>query len=137
MVESDKTSKLEGPSYFIDLDWFRDNDRSFATITCHCICSACKERLASELREMEIGSLIVNIKDCCSKTPGFVNSKLTVVENIFRLFLSNGNEPLTPAELITQLASHSEAPVSLSTKTIKCLLDNDKYYGFSQRTLGR
>ena len=133
MSESDKTSKSEDPSYLIDLDWFQENDRCFAAIACHCLCSACQERLASELMEVEVGSLVVGIKDCCSKAPGFVNSKLSLLEKIFRIFLSNGNEPLTPAELISQLAIYSETPVLVSTQTIKCLLDNDKYYGFSQR----
>jgi len=137
MAESDKTSKLEGLSYFIDLDWFQGSDRSFAAITRNCLCSACQERSSSELMEMDETSLIINIKDCCSKNLGFMNSKLPMLEKIFRLFLSNGNEPLTLAELVVQLTSYSDTPTSLSHQTLKCLLDNNKYYGFRQHSRGK
>jgi len=134
MAESDKNSKSEDPSYFIDLDWFQENGRSFAAITRHCLCSACQKRLASESSDMEATSLIANIKDCCSKVPGFINIRLPLLEKIFRLILSRENKPLALTELVTELTSCSDTAALLSSQTLKSLLDNDRYYGFSRRS---
>lgn len=35
----------------------------------------------------------------CSKQPGYIKEAATLVESIFRVFLSNGNKPLTSKEL--------------------------------------
>jgi hypothetical protein len=35
----------------------------------------------------------------CSKQEGFVSTTHSLVDNVFRIFLSNGNSPLTPDEL--------------------------------------
>ncbi|GAI07324.1 unnamed protein product, partial [marine sediment metagenome] len=43
--------------------------------------------------------LLTTIKDCCSKTPGFITDKLPILGSIFRLFLANGNQPLDVEEL--------------------------------------
>ncbi|MBM3119028.1 MAG: hypothetical protein FJ006_05665 [Chloroflexi bacterium] len=134
MTESDTVNKLEGLSYFIDLYCFQESDRSFAAIAWHCLCSACQERAVSSLKDVEAASLIASIKDCCSKAPDFINSKLPLFEWIFRVFLSRGNEPLSLAELASQLAAYFDNPVSLTPQTLKRLLDSDRYYGFKQWT---
>jgi hypothetical protein len=35
----------------------------------------------------------------CSKQPGYINDDLSLVDAVFRVFLANGNEPLTSQEL--------------------------------------
>lgn len=35
----------------------------------------------------------------CAKEPGFITEHTTLVDSIFRLFLANGNDPMTPAEM--------------------------------------
>ena len=39
----------------------------------------------------------------CAKEPRFIEDRTSLVESAFRLFLSNGNIPLTPVELADQL----------------------------------
>ena len=39
----------------------------------------------------------------CAKEPGFITEHTAVVDAIFRVFLANGNIPLTPVELAAQL----------------------------------
>ncbi len=39
----------------------------------------------------------------CAKEPGFITDRTTMVDAIFRLFLANGNEPMTPQELAERL----------------------------------
>ena len=35
----------------------------------------------------------------CAKEPGFMTDRTTMVAAIFRIFLANGNEPMTPVEM--------------------------------------
>jgi hypothetical protein len=35
----------------------------------------------------------------CSKQPGFVDENHSLVDNVFRIILANGNVPMTPEEL--------------------------------------
>lgn len=37
----------------------------------------------------------------CSKQPGYINDDLSLVDAVFRVFLANGNNPLTSEELST------------------------------------
>ncbi|MBN1262365.1 MAG: hypothetical protein JXB35_16920 [Anaerolineae bacterium] len=43
----------------------------------------------------------------CSKQPGFISQAPTLIESIFRVFLNNGNQPQTPAQL-AQLVGYPE-----------------------------
>jgi hypothetical protein len=133
MMETDGISGLEGLTYFIDLDWFQGSDRSFIVIAQHCLCPDCKERLASESKTMTAASLVTNIRHCCSKVTGFVSPKLPLLEKVFRVLLSEGNESLSLEELTAQLSFYSDSPVSLSPQTLKHILENDQHYGFRQR----
>ena len=35
----------------------------------------------------------------CAKQPGFITEHTAIVDALFRIFLSNGNEPLSPLQL--------------------------------------
>jgi hypothetical protein len=39
----------------------------------------------------------------CAKQPEFITQQTTLVDSVFRLFLANGNIPLTPVELADKL----------------------------------
>lgn len=39
----------------------------------------------------------------CAKQPGFITDRTTLVDALFRIFLANGNEPMTPQELADKL----------------------------------
>jgi len=120
------------PRYFIDLDWYRQNNRSFFALAQSCLCPTCREQLKAGEEEIA-ADLIVAIRDCCSKTPGFITRELPILESIFRLFLANGNQPLDLEELGKQLSewrggyTHTMSPQILSS-----LLSTDQYYGLRQ-----
>ncbi len=44
----------------------------------------------------------------CSKQPNYVSGASTLVEAVFRVFLSNGNEPLTPYQLSMRVGYQPE-----------------------------
>ncbi len=128
--ESISTDNIE-LRWFIDLDWYQRNNRSFLTLAQHCLCSKCSERLKG--KRISAAGLLSAIKDCCSKAPGFITRNLPVSESVFRLFLANGNQPLNLEELGKQLSEWREGDTSCtSAEVLSRLLQSDQHYGFGQ-----
>ena len=70
------------------------------------------------------------IRDCCSKTPGFITHNLPILESIFRLFLANNNQPLDLEELGEQLSQWRGGDTyGTSAEVLSRLLESDQYYG--------
>lgn len=65
MIEENPDKKQVEPDWFIDLDWYEKNDRSFFTLAQGCLCPKCRERLSKG--EISSADLMANIKDCCSR----------------------------------------------------------------------
>ena len=119
------------PRWFIELDWYQQNNRSFWALAEECLCSNCDERLKKG--ETSAADLLSTIKDCCSKTPGFITPRLPILESVFRLFLANGNQPLNLEELGNQLSElRGGDTYRTSAEILSHLLKNDRYYGFRQ-----
>ena len=117
--------------WFIDLDWYQQNNRSILAMAQGYLCSKCSERLKGG--EISVADLLSAIKDCCSKTPGFITRRLPILESIFRLFLANGNQPLNLEELGKQLSEWREGDTyCTSPEILSRLLSSDQYYGFRQ-----
>jgi hypothetical protein len=114
----------------IDLDWLEQNNRSFLALARGCLCSGCRQRLEEAKKPFSPAELIKHIRDCCSKNPEFFTGRPPVLESIFRIFLANGNRPLTLEELSRQLAERrGGAPQRTSPEVLSHLLRNERYYG--------
>jgi hypothetical protein len=123
------------PRWFIDLDWYQSNHRSFAILAGRCLCADCRERLQVEGGEILADELLAAIKDCCSREPGFITGELPILESIFRLFLANGNQPLELEELGKQLSEwRTGNSYRTSVEVLSRLLKNDQHYGLRQVT---
>lgn len=121
--------------WFIDLDWYQLNNRSFFSLARSCLCPKCRRRLKVEEREIAAADLLTAIQDCCSKKPGFIIRELPISESIFRLFLANGNQPLDLEELSKQLNERRGGDTyRTSVEVLSRLLKNDQYYGLRQVT---
>jgi len=129
-VDENITTEQVRPGWFIDLDWFQQNNRSFSALAQHCLCPKCRERLKGEISAAD---LVTTIKDCCSKTPGFITGESPILESIFRLFLANGNQPLDLEELGRQVGEWRGGDTyRASAEILSRLLKNDQYYGLRQ-----
>jgi hypothetical protein len=119
------------PRWFVDLDWYRQNARSFTTLAQGCRCPRCRERL--EKGKLSEAELVTSIRDCCSKLPGFITGELTILASVFRLFLAGGNEPLGLAELSRRLGERlGEESYRASVEVLSRLLEDEHYYGIRQ-----
>jgi hypothetical protein len=114
--------------YFIDLNWYQQQERSFATLAASRLCptSRKKEKMKSE------AALLRTIKQCCSKRDGFITPNMPLLEMIFRLLLANGNQPLELGQMHEQLQKwlgDTNNARDLSIPKLKRILDSDQYYG--------
>lgn len=129
-IISDEPTKTH---WAIALDWFQQNNRSISVLIENYLCPKCASRLSAEGKENSPEALMPTIHDCCSQTPGFINERLPILESIFRLFLSNGNQPLELEELGQQLSElRGGDPYRTSPETLLCLLKSDQYYGLQE-----
>jgi hypothetical protein len=117
----------------IDFDWYERSNRSLLTLVMNCLCPVCRERLEANRKPASVTNLLSNIKDCCSQTPKFINSRSPVLEAVFRLFLTNSNQPLDLEELGKELRARLEGDTyRTSPQTLSRLLSRDQYYGLRQ-----
>jgi hypothetical protein len=117
----------------IALDWFPQNNRSISALIQGCLCPGCAKELNTKGKGSSPDALMSAVKNCCSRTSGFINDRLPIAESIFRLFLANGNQPLDLEELGKKLSElRGGDPYRTSPETLSRLLKNDRYYGFQE-----
>lgn len=130
MDKQDLTNDQVEQRWFIDLDWYQQNNRSFLALAQRYLCPECREQFKGE---MSADDLLTTIKDCCSKTPGFITGELPILDSIFRLFLANGNQPLDVEELGNQLNElRGGDTYRTSPEILSRLLQSDHYYGLRE-----
>ena len=111
-----KLSSLLKPTvdtpFQIDYDWWKQHDRSWRVHLRSCLCEEHQEMYADisgdekvdwidpETAEVQsVDGLQHTLISHCAKQDQFITELTTLTESLFRLFLSNGNQPLTPEEL--------------------------------------
>ena len=127
------TTEQSNMRCFIDFEWYRQRNRSFATLASGYLCPVCHKRLMTGETEVSPDEIVSAIRDCCSKTPGFITSRLPILESVFRIFLANGNQPLTLEELGEALSEQLEGETyRTSPEILHRLITHDQYYGLRE-----
>ena len=131
-VEDISTEQVQS-QWCIELDWYQSNNRSFLTLAQGCLCQACRQRLKIEDGGVSVADVMSSIKDCCSKTEGFITGELPILESIFRLLLANGNKPMDLEEIGNQLSERRGGDATrTSVEVLSRVLESDRYYGLRQ-----
>ncbi len=129
-TETDNSGTEETGRWYIDLDWFPQNSRSFAAVARGCLCSGAHKRLGTGAGEIDPEDLMATVRDCCSRNPDFISRQLPVLMAAFRLFLANGNQPLELEELSEQLDEKRGGDTyRCSPEVLTRLLGSDQFYG--------
>ncbi len=118
--------------WFVDVAWYRQNNRSFSLLAQNYICAKCRKKLGQDISAVPPRKLLNTIKGCCADTPGFITQKLPIMENVFRLFLANGNQRLSIEEIRQQLVERLGDTYRTSPEILSRLLAKDHYYGLTQ-----
>jgi len=106
--------------YHIDFDWWSQNDRDWRVYLHSFLCPEHREIYSNvdlddqvdwidpDTAEVhQIDGLQNVLITHCAKQPLFITHQTTLVDSVFRLFLANGNTPLTTVELGEQLGRDS------------------------------
>lgn len=103
--------KLNSP-FSIDFNWWKQHDRDWRVYLRSFLCEE-HQRVFEALGSDEVIDWVdpktAEIKQVdglqhilithCAKQEGFFSRNMALVDSVFRVFLSNGNKPLTPQEL--------------------------------------
>lgn len=107
--------------YHIDFEWWKQHDSNWRVFLFSYLCpehqALFKDRnvetmidwIDPETAEIhQVDGLQSTLMDHCAHLDGFVTSQTALVDAIFRVFLANGNNPLTPLELAERIGKPSE-----------------------------
>jgi len=88
----------------------------------------------SDTTELKPAEILKAVQSCCSKTDDFITVSLPFQESVFRVFLANGNKPLTLEELGEQLNKRRGADAHrTSVVFLSRVLQNDDYYSIKSK----
>lgn len=120
---------LETP-FHIDFDWYKEHDGNWRVFLLNCLCPEHQEIYQNQSEDgmidwidpetaevKRVDGLQSTLMSHCAKEPGFVTTNTAMVDAIFRVFLSNGNHPMTPTELSDKIGK----PADTILKTISGL----------------
>ena len=106
----------ENTPFHIDYSWFEKNGQDVNVLIYKCLTPEQQERLAGvpadealdfvdedtgEVKRVTRAMQIIRTER--ADDPTFVSSRLPVAESVFRIFLLNDNQPLTPIELAARI----------------------------------
>jgi hypothetical protein len=145
--------------YVIDTTWFEENGFSFDDFVQSRMCDSCQARVdeeveerytvldkksgraSFEIRKGRYGSDPIRvIRDCCSKKRHYITPDMPTLEAVFRVFLANGNTPLTLGHVREQLAEWCPGGgcqwLLLPQDQLERLVQHDSYYGIRPAQIG-
>lgn len=98
--------------FHIDFDWWQDTDANWRIFLFDFLCEKHRDDFGGmensfkidavnhETAEVEtVDGLLYTLIHHCAKQPDFIIDSMPLVAKIFRIFLSNGNKPLSADEL--------------------------------------
>jgi hypothetical protein len=129
MLESKRVSLVKpnvSTPFHIDFDWWKKNERDWHVYLRSLLCAEHRELFTNvEEGQMldwvdpvtaevkEVDGVQNTLMSHCVKEPDFLTQQTALVEAVFRLFLTNGNIPLSSDELGARL--DRPAPTILRT----------------------
>ncbi|MDK2980127.1 MAG: hypothetical protein PWQ55_474 [Chloroflexota bacterium] len=117
MVDNIKRASLMRPTadtrFHIDFEWWQENDSNWRIFLHGYLCEKHQEMFqdqnddviiidtvdpeTAEIRQED--GLLYELMNHCARQPEFINDNMPLVAKVFRIFLANGNQPLSAAEL--------------------------------------
>jgi hypothetical protein len=106
--------------FHIDFSWWKEHDNNWRVFLVSCLCPEHRPLFEEQKEEVQIDwvnpetaevtrldGLQHILMSHCAKQPGFLTNDTPLVDLVFRVFLTNGNSPLSPSELAQQLNQSS------------------------------
>jgi hypothetical protein len=107
--------------FHIDFDWWSQSDRDWRVYLQSMLCPEHQEAFSDyhddatvdwvdpqTAEVQQVDGLQHILITHCAKEPDFITKKTALVDAVFRIFLANGNDPLSPAELGERLGRQGD-----------------------------
>jgi hypothetical protein len=114
--------------YHIDFEWYQENSRSFAALAESRLCPECQSKPKKKATKSDQGLLKV-IGQCCAQKPDFTTPSMPILESVFRLFLANGNEPLSVIDISQQMRQARAESFVPGPEVLGRILRDESFYG--------
>lgn len=127
-TENDRDKDEAQRRYSIDMSWYQEQGRSFTVLASSRLCPTSQKKKSLKTD----AALLTALSQCCSKSEGFISPNMPLMEMIFRLFLANGNEPLSLEEIqagLQERLRESTEARDISIPKLRRIVDSDRYYG--------
>lgn len=108
-------------AFHIDFRWWKQHDNNWRVHLISCLCKDHKVAYSQlgenqwldwvdpETAEVQlVDELQHTLMTHCAKQPDFLTNQTTLVDAVFRVFISNGNSPLTPVQLAEIIGKPAE-----------------------------
>lgn len=114
--------------FHIDFDWWEEQDLDFRLYLHHQLCPEHQKAYNHRVTEMidwvdpntaevkRVDALWQSLQACCSQRPDYITESTPLITAVFRVFLANGNTPLSAKELAEKIG-HTRPEVILRTLT--------------------
>jgi hypothetical protein len=102
--------------FHIDFSWWEKQNKDIRVFMRELLCPECLATVAAvpgkQMVDMvdpqtaevtQVDALWEAIRACCSLKPGYIEPDTPILDSIFRVFLANGNQPLSVRELHERL----------------------------------
>lgn len=123
--------------FHIDFDWWERESREFRVYLTSHLCAE-HQATAQELSGNEVVDVVDMetaevrredgiqhlLRTHCSKLPEFITTHTSLVDAVFRVFIANGNQPLSPEELADRIGR----PGPIAANTILRTLSGARVY---------
>lgn len=120
----------------IDYDWWKASGKDIRVAVRSQLCPECQKRFPDHRNTESVDwvdpdtaevvradALLQTLRSDCAHKPDFISRNNPLVTNIFRIFLRDGNQALTPVEL------HEQIPWADATTILRTLTAGPVYLG--------
>ncbi len=114
--------------FHIDYSWWERESREFRVYLLSHLCAEHRLQFESieetelidwvdpETAEVQpVDSLQHTLRTHCAQQPGYLEEHTSLIDAIFRVFLANGNAPLTPVEMAERIGRKGQGQTILKT----------------------
>ncbi len=120
----------------IDYDWWKTSGKDIRVAVRGQLCAECQKRFSDHRNTESVDwvdpdtaevvradALLQTLRSDCARKPDFISRSNPLVTNVFRVFLRDGNQPLTPNEL------HEQIPWADANTILRTLTAGPVYFG--------
>jgi hypothetical protein len=116
MPDSPVRSSLIKPTvdtlFHIDFDWWKENDENWRVFLHGFLCEKHQELFKDQADNVvidavdpvtaevkQVDGFLHELMTHCARQPEFIDDNMPLIGKVFRIFLANGNQPLSAAQL--------------------------------------